>query len=242
MRGGGARPCGPARCAASTSSCRSRSGPAPGSVAHGGGEGGPEHEVGAATEATAAATRADGGQGGVVAAGGRGRAGREGGGMGYGGGARGGNGGGAQGAGAGRGGRGDRGQGAGSVSAGVHRPPVASPWLTRPRVGTRGGVAPSTARPAPGASPSWGGSRRRRGLDHGGLADSDGGENSQSNVPEHTIISSILTDLIFKRNLRRRTALSRPPLNLRSSRTRAMRFKILNRHNTIVNFNMIFQS
>ena len=31
-----------------------------------------------------------------------------------------------------------------------------------------------TARPAPGASPSWGGSRRRRGLDHDGLADSEG--------------------------------------------------------------------
>ena len=57
-------------------------------------------------------------------------------------------------------------------SAGVHRPPVASPWLTRLRVGTCGGVAPSAARPAPGASPSWGGSRR--GLDHGGLADSEG--------------------------------------------------------------------
>ena len=36
------------------------------------------------------------------------------------------------------------------------------------------------------------------------------GENSQSNTPEHTIVSSILTDLIFRRNLRRRTALSGP--------------------------------
>ena len=45
-------------------------------------------------------------------------------------------------------------------SAGIHRPPVTSPWLTRPRVGTSGGVAPSTARPAPGASPSWAWSRR----------------------------------------------------------------------------------
>ena len=56
----------------------------------------------------------------------------------------------------------------------VHRPPVTSPWLTRLRVGTCGGVASSTARLAPGASPLWGGSRRRRGLDHGGLAGSEG--------------------------------------------------------------------
>ena len=56
------------------------------------------------------------------------------------------------------------------------RPPPSRhvPWLTRLRVGTCGGVAPSTARPAPGASPSWAGSRRRRGLDHGGLTDSEG--------------------------------------------------------------------
>ena len=65
---------------------------------------------------------------------------------------------------------------------------------------------------------------------------------SQGNVPEHTIVPSILTDLIFRRNHRRRTALSGPPLNLRSSRTRAMRFKIQNRHNTIINFNIYFQS
>ena len=74
------------------------------------------------------------------------------------------------------------------------------------------------------------------------LTASQAGENSQSNVPEHTIVSSILTDLIFRRNHRRRTALSGPPLNLRSSRTRAMRFKIQNRHNTIINFNINFQS
>ena len=59
-------------------------------------------------------------------------------------------------------------------SAGVHRPPVTSPWRTQPRVGTCGGVARSVARPAPGASPSWGESRRWCGLDHGGLADSEG--------------------------------------------------------------------
>ena len=40
------------------------------------------------------------------------------------------------------------------------------------------------------------------------LTASQAGENSQSHAPEHTIVSSILTDLIFKRNLRRRTALS----------------------------------
>ena len=74
------------------------------------------------------------------------------------------------------------------------------------------------------------------------LSVSQAGENSQSNVPEHTIVSSILTDLIFRRNLRRRTALSGPPLNLQSSRTRAMRFKIQNRHNTIINFTINFQS
>ena len=32
------------------------------------------------------------------------------------------------------------------------------------------------------------------------------GENSQCNVPEHTIISNILTDLTFRRNSRRRAA------------------------------------
>ena len=39
---------------------------------------------------------------------------------------------------------------------------------------------------------------------------SQAGENSQSNVPEHTIVSKILTDLIFRRNLRRRTTLPGP--------------------------------
>ena len=58
--------------------------------------------------------------------------------------------------------------------ASVCHPPVTSPWCTRLRVETRGRVAPSAARPIPGASPSWGESRRLRGLDHGGLADSEG--------------------------------------------------------------------
>ena len=58
--------------------------------------------------------------------------------------------------------------------ASVCHPPVTSPWCTRLRVETRGRVAPSAARPVPGASPSWGESRRLRGLDHGGLADSEG--------------------------------------------------------------------
>ena len=52
-------------------------------------------------------------------------------------------------------------------------PPSRHVPLAHP-AGTRGGVAPSAARPGPGASPSWAGSRRRRGLHHGGLADSEG--------------------------------------------------------------------
>ena len=45
------------------------------------------------------------------------------------------------------------------------------------------------------------------------LTASQEGENSQSNVHKHTIVSSILTDLmIFRRNLRRRTALSGPTI------------------------------
>ena len=46
------------------------------------------------------------------------------------------------------------------------------------------------------------------------LTASQVGENSQRNVPQLTIVSSILTGLIFRRNLRRRTALSGPSLNL----------------------------
>ena len=40
------------------------------------------------------------------------------------------------------------------------------------------------------------------------LTESQVGEKSQRNASEHIIVSSILTDLIFRRNLRRRTALS----------------------------------
>jgi hypothetical protein len=38
-------------------------------------------------------------------------------------------------------------------------------------------------------------------------------ENSETNGHEHTIVSSILTDLIIKRNNGRRAVLSGPPLN-----------------------------
>ena len=48
-------------------------------------------------------------------------------------------------------------------------------------------------------------------------------ENSQRNVPVHTIVSSILTDLTFRRNLK--TALSGAPLNQPRSQTQAMCFK-----------------
>ena len=73
---------------------------------------------------------------------------------------------------------------------------------------------------------------------------SQAGENSQSNVPEHTIVSSILIDLIFRRNLRRRTAHHcwGPSLNLLSNRTQATCFKIQNQHNAIINFKINFQS
>ncbi len=53
-------------------------------------------------------------------------------------------------------------------------------------------------------------------------------ENSQTNVSEHTIVSSILTDLIFKRSNGRRAVSSEPQLNQRSSRVRATSFEILN--------------
>jgi hypothetical protein len=56
------------------------------------------------------------------------------------------------------------------------------------------------------------------------------GENSQTNGPEHTIVSSILTDLIFKRKIGRRAVSSDPPLTQRSSQVRATSFKILNWH------------
>ena len=61
-------------------------------------------------------------------------------------------------------------------SAGVHRPPITSPWLTRLRGGDvtvrRSGLVHGPSRPR--SVSVVGGSRRRRGLDHGGLADSEG--------------------------------------------------------------------
>jgi hypothetical protein len=54
---------------------------------------------------------------------------------------------------------------------------------------------------------------------------SQAGENSQTNGPEHTIVSRILTDLNFKRSNGRRAVSSDPPLNQRSSRVRATNFK-----------------
>ncbi len=59
---------------------------------------------------------------------------------------------------------------------------------------------------------------------------SQAGKNSQTNGPEHTIVSSILTDLIFQRSNGRRVVLSEPPLNQRSSRVRATSFENLNWH------------
>jgi hypothetical protein len=63
---------------------------------------------------------------------------------------------------------------------------------------------------------------------------SQAGKNSQTNGFEHTIVSSILTDLIFQRTSKEAKEEEQyrrsPPLNQRSSRVRAMRFKILNWH------------
>jgi hypothetical protein len=47
---------------------------------------------------------------------------------------------------------------------------------------------------------------------------SQAGQNSQTNGPEHNIVSSSLTDLIFKRSKGRRAVSSDPPLNQRNSR------------------------
>jgi hypothetical protein len=61
---------------------------------------------------------------------------------------------------------------------------------------------------------------------------SQAGENSQTNGSKHTIVSSILTGLIFKlrleRSNERRAVSSDPPLNQRSSRVRATSLKNLN--------------
>jgi hypothetical protein len=58
---------------------------------------------------------------------------------------------------------------------------------------------------------------------------SKAGENSQTNGSEHTIVSSILTDPMFKRSNERR-AVSSDPLNQQSRRVRATSLKILNWH------------
>ena len=64
------------------------------------------------------------------------------------------------------------------------------------------------------------------------------GENSQTNDPEHLIISSILTDPIFRRNHERRAALSEPSLNKQRSCDPATRFKTQNQHDKNINSNI----
>ncbi len=71
---------------------------------------------------------------------------------------------------------------------------------------------------------------------------SQAGENSQTNGSVHTIISSILTDPIFKRSNWRRAESSNPPLNQRSSRVRATSFKILNWHKYHHQLQLILES
>ena len=46
----------------------------------------------------------------------------------------------------------------------------------------------------------------------------------------------------LQKKSQKKNTLSGPPWNLQSRRTRAMRFKIQNRHKTIINFNINFQS
>ena len=72
------------------------------------------------------------------------------------------------------------------------------------------------------------------------LTASQARENSQTNDPEHTIVSSIQTDLIFRRNHEGRAVLSKPSLNRRRSWDRATRFKTQNRHdNSITGYSNI---
>ena len=70
------------------------------------------------------------------------------------------------------------------------------------------------------------------------LTASQPGENSQTNDPDYTIVSSILTDLIFRRNHERRALLSEPSLNRRIPWYWATCFKIQNRHNNSINSNI----
>ena len=64
------------------------------------------------------------------------------------------------------------------------------------------------------------------------------GETSQTNDREHTIVSSILTDPIFRRNHERRAVLSEPSLERRRSWDWATRFKTQNRHNNSISSNI----
>jgi hypothetical protein len=83
-------------------------------------------------------------------------------------------------------------------------------------------------------APLWVGSMTTKGqmnpTSRVGVTASQAGENSQTNGSEPTIVSSILTDLIFKRSNGGRAVSSDPPLNQRSSRVRATSFEILNWH------------
>ncbi len=62
------------------------------------------------------------------------------------------------------------------------------------------------------------------------ITSSQAKENSQTNGPEHTIVSRILTDLIFKGSNGRRAVSLGPPLNQQSSRVRSTSFNFLNLH------------
>ena len=64
------------------------------------------------------------------------------------------------------------------------------------------------------------------------------GENSQTYEREHTIVSSILTDLIFRRSHEWRAVVSEPSLNRRRSWDRATRFKTQNQHNKNIKNNI----
>ena len=76
------------------------------------------------------------------------------------------------------------------------------------------------------------------------LSESQAGENSQSNVPEHTIVStgSILTDLIFRRNLSEEQHFWDQHLICEAAKVELCVKKIQNQHTTIMDFNINFQS
>ena len=56
------------------------------------------------------------------------------------------------------------------------------------------------------------------------------GEKSQINVPEHAVVSIILTDLILRRNHVSRAAFLYPLLNQQSCRISATRFQVKASH------------